>query len=137
MTLADSFISCWSLKYQINLLRPVTFINEHISRSWRPYIESPGFPEYPSGHSVVSAAAGDMLTYLYGPVAFTSPGRWGEERMQRSFTSFEHASQEAAISRLYGGIHFRAAIENGMKQGRCIADHILDNIVMRPLSQGE
>jgi hypothetical protein len=139
MTLADSFISCWSLKYQIMLLRPVSYINQNISRSWKPYIETPGFPEYPSGHSVVSAAAADMMTFLFGPVAFEDRTHviYGHEPLVRSFTSFEAAADEAAISRLYGGIHYRSAIENGKRQGRCIAEHILDNIVMRPLSQGE
>lgn len=139
MTLADSFISCWSLKYQIMLLRPVTYVNQYISRSWKPYIQTPGFPEYPSGHSVVSAAAADMLTYLFGTVAFEDRTHiiYGHEPLVRSFTSFEAAATEAAISRLYGGIHYRSAIENGMSQGRCIVDHILDNIVMRPFAQGE
>jgi hypothetical protein len=136
MVLGDSFITCWSLKYQVNLVRPETYINQFISRRWRPYIQTPPFPEYPSGHSVVSAAAADMLTYLFGTVAFTDRTHEDNQQGVRSFTSFEAAANEAAISRLYGGIHYRSAIENGMRQGRCIVEHTLDNIVMRPFSQG-
>ena len=132
MVLGDSFISCWSLKYQVNLLRPETYINQFISRRWRPYIQTPPFPEYPSGHSV----AADMLTFLFGTVAFTDRTHEDNQQGVRSFTSFEAAANEAAISRLYGGIHYRSAIENGMRQGRCIVEHTLNNIVMRPFSQG-
>jgi hypothetical protein len=137
ITLADSFISCWSAKYQYNLLRPVTYIQANIRRSWEPYIETPPFPEYPSGHSVVSAAAADILTSLLGPVAFTDTLHVPDGEAPRHFTSFEAAANEAAISRLYGGIHYRSAIENGMRQGRCIAGHLLDNIQLNPIAQGE
>lgn len=137
MVLADSFIAAWSLKYQINLLRPVTYIQEHISRRWQPYIETPPFPEYPSGHSVVSGAAADMLTFLFGGVAFTDRTNVVRGLPPRSFTTFESAAYEAAISRLYGGIHFRTAIENGLRMGECITATALDWVVMRPFSQGE
>lgn len=137
ITLADSFISCWSAKYQYNLLRPVTYIQANIRRSWAPYVETPPFPEYPSGHSVVSAAAADVLTSLFGPVAFTDTLHVADGERPRHFTSFEAAANEAAISRLYGGIHYRSAIENGMRQGRCIADHLLRNIQLNPIAQGE
>ena len=137
MTLADSFISTWSLKYQINLLRPVTYIQRFIDERWQPYIESPSFPEYPSGHSVTSAAAADMLTSLVGAVAFTDRTNEFRGLVPRSFTSIEAAASEAAISRLYGGIHFRQAIENGMRQGRCISEHILNVVTMRQFGQNE
>jgi membrane-associated phospholipid phosphatase/DNA-binding beta-propeller fold protein YncE len=136
MTLADSFISTWSLKYQINLLRPVTYIQRFIDPRWQPYIESPTFPEYPSGHSVASASAADMLTSLYGAVAFTDHTH-EDQSPARSFTSFEAAATEAAFSRLYGGIHFRQAIENGMRQGECITTAILSRVAMRQFGQNE
>jgi hypothetical protein len=136
MTLADSFISTWSLKYQVNLLRPVTYIQAFIDPRWQPYIESPSFPEYPSGHSVASAAAADMLTSLYGAVAFTDHTH-DDVAESRSFTSFEAAATEAAFSRLYGGIHFRQAIENGMRQGECITNAILGRVAMRQFGQNE
>jgi hypothetical protein len=139
IAVGDAFISSWSLKYQLNLLRPVTYIQEYIRRSWEPYIQTPLFPEYPSGHSVVSAAAAEVLTGLFGTVAFTDRTHiiYQHEPLQRSFTSFEAAASEAAISRIYGGIHYRAAIEYGMKQGRCIAETIFDRIRLSSVRQGE
>lgn len=138
MAMADSFISAWSLKYQVLLLRPETYIHKYISRNWQPYIQTPPFPEYPSGHSVVSAAAAEALTRMFGVVAFTDRTHviFGHEPLVRSFTSFEAAASEAAISRLYGGIHYRVAIENGLRQGQCVAQQALDNIQMRPLANG-
>lgn len=139
MALADSFISAWYVKYQVNLLRPVTYINQYIRRNWAPYIQSPPFPEYPSGHSVASGAAAEVLTTMFGQVAFTdrTPIINGHELIQRSFTSFHAAASEAAISRMYGGIHFRAAIELGVDHGRCIGQTVLNNVRLRSIPQGE
>lgn len=138
MAMADAFISAWSLKYEQMLLRPETYIHEYITRSWQPYIQTPPFPEYPSGHSVVSGAAAEMLTHLFGPVAFTDRTHiiHRHEPLQRSFTSFEAAAYEAAISRLYGGIHYRAAIENGLQQGRCVGRAVINNVRLGPIPQG-
>ncbi|MBL8116134.1 MAG: vanadium-dependent haloperoxidase [Anaerolineae bacterium] len=135
--LGDSFISAWSLKYQVNLLRPVTYIQNHIDPRWQPFIASPGFPEYPSGHSVVSGAAAEVLTGMFGTVAFTDRSGRRHQLGERSFTSFEAAASEAAISRLYGGIHYRSAIENGLRQGRCVGRNVLDYISLRSQPQGE
>jgi hypothetical protein len=136
ISLGDAFISCWSLKYQINLLRPETYIHEYIQRSWQPYIQTPPFPEYPSGHSVVSAAAAEVLTGMFGTVAFTDETHVDEGEAPRHFTSFEAAATEAAISRLYGGIHFRSAIENGVRHGRCVGQRVLSYVSLRPIPQG-
>ncbi len=137
ISLGDSFISAWSLKYQINLIRPVSYIQKYIDPNWQSFIASPGFPEYPSGHSVVSEAAAEVLTRMFGTVAFTDRSGQKHNLGVRSFTSFEAAATEAAISRMYGGIHYRAAIENGMKQGRCIGDNVVDYISLRSQPQGE
>jgi hypothetical protein len=138
MALADSFISAWALKYEVMLLRPETYIHEYIRRTWQPYIQTPPFPEYPSGHSVVSGAAAEVLTTMFGVVAFTDRTHiiFEHEPLQRSFTSFEAAATEAAISRLYGGIHYRVAIENGVRQGECVAQQVLTNVQLRPIPQG-
>jgi PAP2 superfamily len=135
--LGDSFISAWSLKYQVNLLRPVTYINQYIDPNWQPFIASPGFPEYPSGHSVTSGAAAEVLTGMFGTVAFTD--RTGRRRNlgDHSYTSFQAAASQAAISRLYGGIHYREAIENGMRQGQCIGQQVLNYVILRSIPQGE
>jgi hypothetical protein len=137
MALADAFISAWALKYEAMLLRPETYIQTYIQRTWQPYISSPAFPEYPSGHSVGSGAAAEVLTHLLGQVAFTDRTHfiYQHEPLQRSFTSFENAEHEAAFSRMYGGIHYRASIENGVRQGRCVARQVIENIRLGPIPQ--
>lgn len=120
--LADSFIGCWQAKFEYDLLRPITYIRRTIDPAWAPLLNTPPFPEYPSGHSTQSAAAAEILTDLLGEdFAFEDRTPTSEGMKARSFPSFRAAAEEAAISRLYGGIHFRAAIERGLEQGRCIA----------------
>ena len=120
--LADAFIGCWDAKYQYNLLRPVSYIRRVMDPKWEPILLTPPFPEYPSGHSTQSGAAAEVLTHLFGEdYAFVDNAQDDEGLPPRSFASFRAAAEEAGISRLYGGIHFRAAIVNGLEQGRCIA----------------
>jgi PAP2 superfamily len=121
IAVADAFIACWHAKYEYNLLRPVTYIRAQIDSSWMPLLVTPPFPEYTSGHSVQSAAAAEVLTDLFGDgYAFVDHTHDSRGLSPRSFGSFFEAAEEAALSRLYGGIHFRAAIVNGLAQGRCI-----------------
>lgn len=120
--LADAFIGCWRAKFEYDLLRPITYIRRTIDPAWSPLLNTPPFPEYPSGHSTQSAAAAEILTSLFGEdYAFEDHSPTTEGMKARSFASFRAAADEAGISRLYGGIHFRAAIERGLEQGRCIA----------------
>jgi hypothetical protein len=137
ISLGDAFISTWYTKYQYNLLRPVTYIQRYIDPEWESFIASPGFPEYPSGHSVASTAAATVLTRMFGTVAWVdnSVRRHGFE--PRAYTSFRAASDEAAISRLYGGIHFRQAIELGIEHGECVGDNVVNYILLRSIPQGE
>ena len=82
---------------------------------------TPPFPEYPSGHSTQSGAAAAVLTAIFGEgYRFGDPTHEEDGMAARQFTSFWQAADEAAVSRLYGGIHFRPAIEVGLEQGRCI-----------------
>jgi hypothetical protein len=128
-TLMDSFIATWNYKYRYPLLRPLTYINTYINPRWQTYLQTPGFPEYPSGHSVVSGAVAETLTsYFDGPRTFTNTNITPNGEATRSFTSFWAAASEAAISRMYGGIHYRAAIENGVQMGRCIGEQITANL---------
>ena len=131
--MADAFISCWDEKYKLNLLRPVTYIKNYISgnKTWEPLLSTPPFPEYPSGHSVASAAAGEILTNLLGNIPFTDSANIYLGYAPRSYHSFTEAANEAAISRLYGGIHFREAIDNGMKQGKEVSKSIFEKIKLR------
>jgi hypothetical protein len=127
--LADAFISCWDEKYRSNLIRPETVINEFIDPEWLPLLQTPPFPEYTSGHSVASASAATILTSIFGDdFAFDDNTEVEFGLPVRSFTSFYHASDEAAISRLYGGIHYRPAIVNGVSQGKGVGALIVSKL---------
>jgi hypothetical protein len=121
MAVCDAFIACWYQKYVYNLIRPVTYLQRLVDPNWLPLLVTPPFPEYTSGHSVQSGAAFQVLTDLFGEgYSFVDHTHDDRGLAPRSFGSFLEAAEEAAISRLYGGIHFRAAIVNGIDQGRCI-----------------
>ncbi len=121
VTVADAFIACWNAKFQYDLLRPVTYIKKVIDPKFEALLITPPFPEYPSGHSTQSGAAAVVLTAFYGEnFAFSDATHERDGLKARSFRSFWEAANEAGISRLYGGIHFRAAIDQGLEQGRCI-----------------
>jgi hypothetical protein len=129
LTLHDAFISCWKAKYETNRIRPETVINEKMDPTWKPLLQTPPFPEYTSGHSVISAASAEVLTAYFGDnFEFMDTSEVYFGLPERKFQSFYTASDEAAISRLYGGIHFRDAIENGVDQGKKIGKAILDAI---------
>jgi PAP2 superfamily len=124
VAVADAFIGCWHQKFTHNLLRPVTYIRRHIDPAWEPLLITPPFPEYPSGHSVQSGAAEVALTALLGPdFAFEDATHEDDGLATRSFASFREAAEEAAISRLYGGIHYPFGNSGGLEQGRCIGAH--------------
>ena len=126
LAVSDGFLSCWHAKYKYNLMRPITYIQANIDPTWTPLIATPPFPEYTSGHSVQSGASAHILTSLFGEnfafVDDTNAALLGAP--SRSFGSFNEAAEEAAISRLYGGIHFRAAIEIGLQQGVAVANFV-------------
>lgn len=135
MAIADAFISCWDEKYRSNLIRPETLINEHIDENWKPVLQTPPFPEYTSGHSVVSGAASTVLTDVFGEnFAFKDDTELPYGLPVRTFSSFREAADEAAISRMYGGIHYRAAVEVGVKQGRDLGSFVVENLTMEKKS---
>jgi hypothetical protein len=121
IAMADAFIACWDGKYRHNLLRPVTYIRAHLDPAWEPLLITPPFPEYPSGHSTLSGAAAEVLTAVFGEsYAFADRTHEDEGLPARRYASFREAAEEAAMSRLYGGIHFRSGNEGGLAQGRCV-----------------
>ena len=126
ITIADAFISCWDEKYRSILIRPETYINQYIDGSWMPLLQTPPFPEYTSGHSVISAASAVMLTNIFGEnLSFTDSTEVEFGIPARHFNSFIQASKEAAISRFYGGIHYMPAILNGAEEGNRIGNFML------------
>lgn len=139
IALADAFIGCWKAKYEYNRIRPISYIQLLIDPLWNTPtvtdpVVTPPFPEYTSGHSVQSGAVAEVLTSLFGDqVAFTDHTHERRGFLPRSYDSFWAMANEAAISRLYGGIHYRDAIENGLDQGRCIGQQVLALHFKQPL----
>jgi PAP2 superfamily len=127
LAMSDAFVAAWHTKYQLNVIRPVTYGQLVIDSNWVPtLLVTPPFPDYPSGHSVQSAAAALVLEKAFGAnTPFTDNTHndrgWGP----RNFKSFKAASDEAAVSRLYAGIHYRFSIEGGKPQGQCAAKAVL------------
>lgn len=135
VAMADAFISCWEEKYNSELIRPETVINQYIDENWAPVLQTPPFPEYPSGHSVVSGAAATVLTQLFGDnFSYEDDTEVKYGLPVRSFTSFNHAANEAAFSRLYGGIHYRAAIEEGLEQGKRLGSFVVKDLQLQPIN---
>ena len=129
IALHDGFISCWDEKYRSSLIRPETYINRYIDQQWRPFLQTPPFPEYTSGHSVISAAAATVLTEIFGaPFPFTDSIETEYDLPQKSFDSFREASNDAAYSRMNGGIHYRPAIEIGVTQGINVGTWVIQKI---------
>jgi hypothetical protein len=128
----DAIIATWDEKYRSNYIRPVTAIQELISPTWEPFLQTPPFPEYPSGHSVISATAATILTHLFGNnFHYVDDVEKPYGLPSRSFNSFTEAANEAAVSRLYGGLHFREAIDNGKILGKNIAGKTLEKLMVK------
>ncbi|MBZ5857953.1 vanadium-dependent haloperoxidase [Flavihumibacter profundi] len=132
ITLFDAFIGCWEGKYKYNYIRPETVINQHIDPEWRPYIQTPPFPSFPSGHGTVSAAAAETMTSVFGDkLHFTDTSLLEFGIGNREITSFRNAAKEAAMSRLYGGIHFRFDNELGAASGRKIGELVVSRLTLK------
>lgn len=129
LTLHDAFISCWQEKYVSDRIRPESAINILLDPTWRPQLQTPPFPEYTSGHSVASSSVAVVLTYLLGDnFSFVDTSEIYFGLPAREFKSFNQAAAEAAISRLYGGIHFRDACDNGVVQGKQVGQFVLSRL---------
>ena len=118
----DGFISCWDEKYRSRMVRPITVIKENIEAEWNSLLQAPPFPEYPSGHSVITGAAANVLSFQIGNIPFHDTTELEYLGLERSFSSIQQAADEVAISRMYGGIHYRSAIEQGKKQGEQVGN---------------
>lgn len=127
----EGFISCWEEKFRSNVVRPETIINQNIDENWKPLLQTPPFPEYTSGHSVVSTSSATILTSVFGEnFGYTDDTELPYGLPSRSFKSFKDAAKEAAMSRFYGGIHYKAAIVNGVEQGKNVGDFINSKLKM-------
>jgi hypothetical protein len=127
--LFDAFISCWDVKYKWSYVRPITVINEFIDKTWTPFLQTPPFPEYTSGHSTITASAATVLTRLYGDhFAYQDTSDLRYIGIQRHFNSFLEAADECSVSRLYGGIHYRLSVDSGAVSGRRIGNFIVQKL---------
>ncbi|MEO7766771.1 MAG: vanadium-dependent haloperoxidase, partial [Ferruginibacter sp.] len=126
ISLMDAFLCCWDEKFRSNRIRPETVIRRMIDPEWQPLLQTPPFPEYPSGHSVVSAASATILTHFFGKnFSYKDDVEISYGLPARTFQSFRQAAEEAAISRFYGGIHFMDAVTNGLQQGTAVGEWVL------------
>jgi hypothetical protein len=124
---ADAFISCWKCKFMHNVLRPVSYIRTTIDRAWTPLLDTPPFPEYTSGHASVSGATAQVLSDLFGfNYHFIDNSHAARGFKPRMFDSFFEFADEAANSRLYGGIHYRNSNEQGLKNGKRIGKNVCE-----------
>jgi hypothetical protein len=129
LALFEGFISVFDTKFRYNYVRPITFINQAIDNKWEPFLQTPPFPEYTSGHSTITASAATVLTNLYGEkFAFTDSSNKRYINMERNFTSFIQAAEECSVSRLYGGIHYRISVDKGLEAGKKIGNFIISKL---------
>ena len=128
----DAFVACWEAKYHWNVLRPDAYLRAHVDAGWTPLLETPSFPEYPSGHSAVSQAVAQVLAAQLGDRAFVDRTRVASGLGSRSHTGLLDAAEEAAQSRLFGGIHFPMGKAAGLAQGDCVADAVLGLVSATP-----
>jgi hypothetical protein len=118
---ADALLTCWFSKYQYNLIRPITYIRNVLDPAYSTPLPTPPFPEYTSAHSAQTAAALSTLQILFGDIGYTDHTHDVDGFAPRTFASLSDSMLETGISRLYGGIHYRAAIFDGFAQGRCVS----------------
>ncbi len=138
--IGDSFITAWATKYRWNTIRPVTVIRELIDPDWTPYLNTPPFPDWISGHATVSGASARVLTALVGPMSYRDNGfstgsdvRASFSIRPRDYPSFAAAAREAAKSREYGGIHIPKSDTAGLEAGECVARTVLGALGARPV----
>lgn len=132
IALFDAFIQCWYVKYKYNTARPETVINQYIDINWRPYLQTPAFPEYTCGHSTISSAAAEALTSIYGDnFAYTDSTELEFGIANRSFKSFRHAAEENNWARFYGGLHFHNSCIISTDIGQKVGKHIATKLKMK------
>jgi len=125
----DAFIQCWDEKFRSNMVRPETVIDKYIDQDWRPYLQTPPFPEYTCGHSTVSSASAEALTKMFGDnFNYTDTSELEFGIANRSFTSFRQAAQENNMARFYGGIHFHPSCLVSNECGKKVGDFIVGKL---------
>ena len=130
IALFDGFISCWDEKYRSSYVRPATAINELVDKTWATLLQTPPFPEYPSGHSTITASAATVLTKLYGDnIAFEDSSDYQYIGLKRKFNSFHQAAAECSMSRVYGGIHYVLSVNTGADMGKQVGNLVVSKLL--------
>jgi hypothetical protein len=124
LAVGDGVYAVWWSKYTYNWIRPVTYINRYIDSTWTTFLPTPPFPEYTSAHSGQTSSAINTLITLWGDVGYTDHTHDIDGFAPRTFASLTDSMNETALSRIYAGIHYRTAIQDGIDQGRCVADAV-------------
>jgi hypothetical protein len=130
--LMDAFIACWDAKYTWSLVRPETVINKYIDANWKPFLQTPPFPDHTSGHSIISTAVAVVMEHIFDPnTTFkdSTERAWGWP--DRSFASFRQASDEAGMSRFYGGIHYLPSVLVARDQGIRVGNYVMTKLKWR------
>ena len=136
IALFDAFIQCWVVKYMYNTVRPETVINKTLDIEWRPYLQTPPFPEYTCGHSTCSSAAAEALTSVFGDnFAYTDSTELEFGIKNRSYTSFRAAAEENNWARFYGGIHFHHSCIVSTELERKVGDLVVSRLKMKKNEQ--
>ena len=132
ITQFDAFIHCWDEKFRSNCVRPETVINKYFDQNWVPFLQTPPFPEYTCGHSTVSSANAEALTYVFGDnFAYTDSSEMEFGIPNRSFASFRNAAEENNWARFYGGIHFHNSCIVSTEYGKKVGNFILQRIKLK------
>lgn len=147
VALADAGIVCWETKYHYNWWRPITAIRAGDTDgnpdtapdpNWKPLIPTPPFPEHTSGHSTFSGAGAAVLAAVTGSDEFSFVTRSdGLSGVVRQFRRFSEAAQEAGLSRIYGGIHFPSANEEGLASGKKVGEYVVQHLLPRRTDSNE
>lgn len=117
ITEREAAILCFRMKYQYNVIRPVTYIQKVIDPSWQPYIITPPHPEYLAAHAFVTGSTMEAISTVLGnDVSITDHTYDFRGWIPRTYSTLIKAGEEAGISRLYGGIHHLPSIEMGLSQ---------------------
>lgn len=128
IAVADAFIACWKCKFTYHTPRPVTYIGDNIASNWKPLLATPPFPDYISGHATQGGATAQVLSEMFGyNYVFTDDThakRSDIDGRPRVYHSFYEAAEEAALSRMLGGIHIRESNERGIVTGRKIGNAV-------------
>ena len=132
VAIADAFIGTWKEKYRSMVVRPVAYMHRVFDKHYTTVIPTPPFPEYPSGHSTQSGAAVRVLIARLGDtLSFADSTQVDIGHPPRRFANFTEALKDVAGSRIYAGVHYVPAVVDGVTQGQCIGDRVLERLVTR------